>query len=814
MKLNIKSILPHIIAIALFCIGSLIYFYPVMQGKKMLQSDIVQYTGMAKQQNDFRAATGEEPFYTDSAFIGMPTYQLGANYPHHYIKQLDRALRFLPRPADYLFLYFISFYVLMLVLRAAPKFAFLGAIAFGLSTYYIIILGVGHNAKAHAVAYFPLVLAGILLVFQRKYILGFLLSCTALGLQIAANHFQMTYYLLLLVVVLGVVYLIDAYKKAELKHFFKSVGILSVAALFALLLNAANLLATQQYAKESIRGKSEITVAPDGSIKENNQGLSYQYITEYSYGKLETLDLLIPGFMGGSGNKEEFDKKDSKFLKNLNSYNPNDAQLIYAYSRMYWGDQPIVAAPAYLGAVVIFLFVLALFLVKGRFRIWVVAGIILTLLLSWGKNFSLLTDFFIDYIPMYNKFRAVSSIQVIIEFIVPMMAIVGLIRFVNKIESKEDKLKALKFTTIIIGGLCLFLLLLGTSIFDFVSPFDAFKDSPEIMKPLIEDRKSYFINDTIRTLIFILLTAGVLFYYLKGKLKENVLLIIVGIIIVIDLVGVNTRYVNASNFVQARRVDMPFQASPADKAIMQDTSHFRVYDKLQTMGGKPSYYHNAIGGYSAVKPRRFQEIYDFYLDESDSINKGNRKAIPSILNMLNVKYIIDANQGREVALTNPYTNGNAWFVEKVYPVTSANDELLKLKEINTKTEALVNKNEFSNYKQNYTTDSLATIVLKHHKPNHLEYVSNNTNDGLAVFSEMYYNNGWKAFIDGKETPHIRANYLLRALPIPAGKHTITFKFVPDVVKRGSIITLISSILFLLLIVFGIYYEFFRKEKQE
>ena len=518
MKINFKNMLPHLVAVVLFCIGSLIYFYPVLQGKKMLQSDIVQYTGMAKQQNDFRAATGEEPFYTDSAFIGMPTYQLGANYPHHYIKQLDRALRFLPRPADYLFLYLLSFYVLMLVLRAQPKFAFLGALAFGLSTYYIIILGVGHNAKAHAIAYFPLVLSGILLVFQSKYLVGFLLSCLALGLQIAANHFQMTYYLLLLVLILGIVYLIDAYKKNDLAHFFKSVGILAGAALFSLLLNATNLLATQQYAKESIRGKSDITIKPNGQIKDNDQGLSYQYITEYSYGKLETLDLLIPGFMGGSGSKDEFNEKESEFLKFLSysDYGPNDKQLIYAYSRMYWGDQPIVAAPAYLGAVVVFLFVLALFLVKGRFRIWVVSGIVLTLLLSWGKNFSVLTDFFIDYVPLYNKFRAVSSIQVIIELLVPMMAIIGLIRFVNKAAQKEAKLKALKFATILVAGLCLFLFFFGTAMFDFVSPNDAFKSNPDILQPLIEDRKAYFKSDTLRTLIFILITAVSLFLFLKG----------------------------------------------------------------------------------------------------------------------------------------------------------------------------------------------------------------------------------------------------------------------------------------------------------
>jgi hypothetical protein len=811
MKFDVKKLIPHLIVIGLFCVASLAYFYPVLKGQKMFQSDIVQYVGMAKQQNDFRAETGEEPYYTDTSFIGMPTYQLGAQYPHYYVKKLDRLLRFLPRPADYLFLYLLSFYILMLVLRIQPKFAVLGAFAFGLSTYFIIILGVGHNAKAHAIAYFPMVIAGILLTFQRKYIYGALLTTLALALQIAANHFQMTYYLLLLVLVLGFVYLWDAYRKKTLQYFFKAVGILVIAAVFSLLLNATNLLATQQYAKESIRSKSDLSIAPNGKIKPISAGLSPEYITEYSYGILESFDLLIPRFMGGSGGEDL--GKDSKFIKSLQSYDARDAQLIYRYSRPYWGEQPIVAAPAYIGAVVLFLFVLALFLLKGKLRIWVIAGAILALLLSWGKNFSLLTDFFINYIPMYDKFRAVSSIQVIIEFIIPILAIVGLVKFFNGTTSQEEKKKALKFATFITGGICLFFLLLGTSVLDFKSSLDAFKDRPEIMAPLIEDRKSLFVNDTLRSLAFILIATAVLWAYTKEKLKENVVLVIIGLVLVIDLVGVNTRYVNADNFVKARKVNKPFQASQADASILIDTTHFRVYDKMQILYGKPSYFHHALGGYSAVRPRRFQEIYDFYLNESDSLNISNRNAAPGILNMLNVKYIIDTNEGRELALTNPYTNGNAWFVDRVKPVNSSNEEIIALKNINLKNEAVVNTATFEGIDNSYQKDSLSTISLKRYQPNHLTYESNNTKSGLAVFSEMYYENGWKSFIDGKEVPHLRANFLLRALAIPAGQHTIVFKYDPQVVKTGTSIVIISSILFLLLVVFGIYFEI-RSAKKE
>jgi hypothetical protein len=474
MQRFLKEYLPHLVVLLLFVIASLAYFSPVLQGKKIFQSDIVQYTGMAKQQNDFREATGEETFWTNSAFGGMPTYQLGAKYPHNYIKKLDLTLRFLPRPADYLFLYFIGIYILFLVFKVDYKLAFLGALAFGFSTYLIIILGVGHNAKAHAIAYMPFVLSGIMLTFRGKYLYGFILTTIALALELVANHFQMTYYLLLLVIIIGIVYMIDAYKKKMLPHFFKAVAIMAVGAVIAVGLNATNILATKEYADTSTRGKTELTLNPDGTPKSGSTGLDYSYITEYSYGIKESFNLFIPRFMGGgSGDELPKDSETVEALLRMGA-SQQEANQILNQVPVYWGDQPIVAAPAYIGAVVIFLALLALFLVKGRLKWWITAAFLLSLFLSWGKNFSFLTEFFIDYVPLYNKFRAVSSIQVLIELVLPILAVVGLHQFLNDFERKEEKKKALLYATGIAGGLALVFLLFKSVLFDFASPYDKY----------------------------------------------------------------------------------------------------------------------------------------------------------------------------------------------------------------------------------------------------------------------------------------------------------------------------------------------------
>lgn len=805
----LKKSLPHLFVFLGFIVVSLTYFYPVLQGKEIFQSDIAQYIGMAREQNEFRAETGEEPYWTDAAFGGMPTYQLGANYPHNYIKELDRVLRFLPRPADYLFLYFIGLYILLLVLKIDYKLAFLGALAFGFSTYLIIILGVGHNAKAHAIAYMPWVLGGILLCFDRKYIPGFLLLSFGMALEISANHFQMTFYLLLLVVVLGLVYFYKAFKNQELGHFFKALGIMAMAVILAIGTNATNLMATKQYADFSTRGDTGLTITPQGPA-EKTEGLDYNYITEYSYGVIESFNLFIPRFMGGSSAEDVGVKSNIYSALTKMGAPPVQARQFTESAPTYWGNQPYVGAPAYIGATVIFLFVFALFLVRGRLKWWIVGGSILALLLSWGKNFGFLTEFFIDYIPLYNKFRAVSSIQVLIELCVPVLAIAGLSKFFTPSETKERKIFALKWASIIVGGTALVFLLFKAILFDFTGPSDGAmikQISLDFVRALKEDRKEIFTEDTIRSLVLVLLSAGALWMYLQNKLKKNATVIVLGVLLLFDLVGVDKRYVNSEDFVQSSVVNNPFQANVADREIMKDTGHYRVFD----LSGSPfntartSYFHNSIGGYHAAKPGRMQELYDFYLSQNNL----------QVLNMLNTKYFIIPTQEGVMTQQNPETNGNAWFVKDVKPVKNANEEILGLNGINTKKTVVVDE-KFSEYlpKRSFSPDSLSQIRLVSYRPDELKYEYTAKNEQLAVFSEIYYPHGWQAYIDGEEAPHFRANYVLRAMVLPAGEHKVTFKFEPQVIKTGSSIALASSIILGLLLIGGIVYRFKREHTKQ
>ena len=808
MQFSIKKMLPHLLIFVGFIILSLAYFNPVLTGKQIFQSDIMQYTGMAKQQNDFRTQEGKETYWTNSAFGGMPTYQLGAHYPHNYIKKLDLKLRFLPRPADYLLLYFIGFYILLLVLKVDFKLAALGALAFGFSTYLIIILGVGHNSKAHAIAYMPLVLSGIILTFKRKYILGFLLTTVAMALELVANHFQMTYYLMLLVIVLGMAYLVDAYQKKKLSHFFKSIVILCAAVILSIGLNATNIMATQEYVKESTRGTSDLTINPDGSPKEVSSGLDRDYITTYSYGFVESFNLFIPRFMGG-GSYEDVGKASNTYdaLRTMGAP-PVQALQEVKHVPTYWGDQPIVEAPAYVGAVILFLFVFALFLIRGRLKWWLLGGVILSLLLSYGKNLGFLTNLFIDYFPLYNKFRAVSSIQVILELCIPILGIFGLVKLFNEFEKDETKLKALKYSAIITGGLALVFLLFGSSLFDFVGNNDgryiqgygqAYVDAVK------QDRKAFFMSDTIRTLILVLFSAVVIWMYLKKKLSEQLVVVAFAVLIVFDLVVVDRRYVNNDNFVSSIQVKKPYQANTADLEILKDTTHYRVFD-LTSGNTKASYFHNSLNGYNAAEMKRYKELLEFYIYNNH---------LP-VLNMLNTKYIIGQGEnGKPITYTNPDANGNAWFVSDLEQVNSANDEIRALDSLDTKHKAIYAIAPLSKQKEldnRFIVDSTASIQLTGYKPNDLKYQSSNANDGFAVFSENYYGDGWQAYIDGVEAEHIRVNYVLRGMQIPAGNHAIEFKFEPQVIKTGSTIALGSSILLGLLLIGGLFYKFKNKQK--
>ena len=798
----INRFYPHAIAILGFVIISVLYFYPVLQGKQIFQSDIVQYTGMAKEQNDFRAADNVEPFWTNSAFGGMPTYQLGAKYPHDYIGAIDDVLRFLPRPADYLFLYFLGFYGLMLVLKVDPLKAFFGALAFGLSTYLIIILGVGHNAKAHAIAYMPMVIAGFILVFQKKYILGGLVTLLASALEINANHFQMTYYLLIFLLILSAYYSYQFLKDKNYKGLLYSIGILGVAGVFAIGTNATNLLATAEYADFSTRGKSELTYNPDGSTNSSSSALTYDYITEYSYGIAESFNLIAPRLFGGSNN--EAVGKDSNMYEFMISQGVPEDQATDFVSGMptYWGDQPIVAAPAYIGVVVFFLAIMALFIDKRKIKYVFLSGAAVALVLSWGKNFPLVTDFFIDFVPMYNKFRAVSSIQVILELCFPVLAIMGLQSFFTL--DKKIQWKALYETTIL--GLGIFLILFfSKSMFSFSGGSDAYFQEnygPEFVNALKQDRMSLYSADLLRSSFFIIVVSGVLWLSMKEKVAQNTAIIIVGLLMVSDLFFVDKNYVSAKDFVRGSQVEAPFQEKPSDAEILKDTSHYRVFEVSGNLSSaRASYFHKSIGGYSAVKPRRMQQLFDYQIANNNM----------EVLNMLDVKYVIQTDKtGKEFPTSNPKANGNAWFVSQVKLVNSADEEMKALKGLDSKNVALVNSNDFKIKNTAFAKDNSARIILETYKPNYLKYVSNNANEGLAVFSEMYYGKGWNAYIDGKSVDHIRVDYVLRGLNIPAGKHTIEFKFEPQVIKTGSMITLISSIGMLLLLAGGIYFE--RKKK--
>jgi hypothetical protein len=788
---------PHALAILGFVLISLIYFYPVLQGKQIFQSDIVQYTGMAKEQNDFRASDHIEPYWTNAAFGGMPTYQLGAKYPHDYIGMIDDALRFLPRPADYLFLYFLGFYGLLLVLKIDPLKAFFGALAFGLSTYLIVILGVGHNAKAHAIAYMPLVIAGFIMVFRKKYVLGGLITMFAVALEVNANHFQMTYYLLIFLLILSGYFIYQDVKEKQYKSMLYSFGVLAIAGIFAIGANATNLLATTEYANFSIRGKSELTFNPDGSKIVGNSAMSKEYITEYSYGIAESFNLIAPRLFGGSNN--EALGKDSKMYDFMIGQGVPEAQANDFVSGMptYWGDQPIVAAPAYIGAVVFFLGILALFIDKRKIKYVFLSGAIIALILSWGKNFPALTDFFIDYVPIYDKFRAVSSIQVILELCFPVLAVMGLHSFMKS--EKEEQLQALWQTAAIaIGTLVILFLLKGMFSFSGGSDSDFLKSyGPGFVDALKEDRKSLFSADLLRSGFFILLSAGILWMFIKNKLAQNTTVILVGLLMIFDLFFVDKKYVSGKDFVSGREVEVPFQESPSDTQILKDTTNYRVFEVNGLLNARSSYFHKSIGGYSAVRPRRMQQLFDY------QIAKNNME----ILNMLDVKYVIQTDkEGKEFPTSNPNANGNAWFVSQVKLVNSADEEMKALDSLDSKNVAIVNSKDFEIKNTAFAKDSLATVTLDSYKPNHLKYTSNNTNEGLAVFSEMYYGKGWNAFIDGKKADHIRVDYVLRGLQIPAGKHSIEFKFEPQVIKTGSTITLISVAGMLLLLVGGIYFE--------
>ena len=783
-----KTYLNHFICVAILGIVSVVYFYPIISGKSIQQSDISQFLGMSKQIVDHREEFNEEPFWLDNAFLGMPSFQVSAKYPFDILYYIDQGIRFLPRPADYLFLYLISFYFLIISLRINYKYALFGALAFGFSTYLIIILGVGHNTKALALGYLPLVLSGFLITLRGDYLKGFIISSLFLGLQVHANHYQMTYYTLIMLFIVVVIHYWDFFKKNELRRIYQSLIVFLSVGLISLMMNAPSLLATKEYSEFSTRSKNEISINPDGSLKESMNGLDKDYITEYSYGILESFNLIFPRFMGG-GSSETI-RESSKLMEFIRSLEPNQAQQVYQFSKMYWGNQPIVAAPAYLGISIFFIFLISLLLVNDLNRRWIIISVIISLILSWGKNFSVLTDFMIDSFPLYDKFRAVSSIQVIIEFCIPFLAVLGLKNFFSNDFDENKKLNSLKYVSVFLISLILIFYVFGGYILDFKSDFEIFSQYPEILNLIIEERKYLFEYDLIRSLIIVISVAIILFLFLKKLIKANVSLALLTIVLIFDLWDVNKSYVNADQFVNSTNVISPFTKAIYDEAILRDKSDFRVYEPQRGFSNaRTSYFHKSIAGYHAAKPKRIQNLYDFY------ISNNNMK----ILSMLNVKYLIQISEDNPLGVTrNPNNLGNAWFIEETKIVDSADEELLNLNQVELKSICITQDQSLKGL--NYKLDNRNSIELVKRKANELVYKSSTTSTQFAVFSEAFYKKGWQAYIDNKPVSHYKVNYLLRGLIIPEGDHEIVFKFYPEIVKSGVYISIVSYLILFMIFI--------------
>jgi hypothetical protein len=810
-KFPFKKLMPYLAAVILFMVLTLGYMSPLMEGKVLKQDDIIRHKGMSKEVVDFREKTGEEALWTNSMFSGMPAYQISVQYKANLVQYIDKLMRLgLPRPADLVFLYMLGFFILLNVLGVNPWVSMAGAVAYGFSSYFFIILEAGHNSKAHAIAYMAPLLAGIILTYKGKYWFGGILTLLFMALEIQAGHPQITYYLALLILILGITELASAIKTKKYIPFIKATAIIAAASMLGILTNITSLWATYEYGKETIRGRTELT-----SEKENRtSGLDKDYATQWSYGISETGTLLIPNFNGGSSHGKLSENSES-FKAMINNQVPRDqAENVINGMPTYWGDQPFTSGPVYVGAIVFFLFVFGLIMIKGNLKWWLLAGTLLSILLSWGKNFPVLTDFFLNYFPGYNKFRAVSMTLVIAELTIPLLAFLALGEVFKKDFDKQRAFKALKLSVYIVGGFSLIFALLPGLFFNFTGPSDAqlSKSFPEwLMSALVDDRRNMLRLDAFRSLIFILLSAGVIWAFISNKLNKGYVFAALTLLIVVDMWAVNKRYLGDEDFMNKSRFEKPFVKTKADELILKDTDpDYRVLNLTVDpfADASTSYFHKSIGGYHGAKLRRYQELYEHQIQKNFNLN---------VLNMLNTKYIIQPDQNRKPQVVpNMNALGNAWFVDSVRMVDNADQELNALTNFDPATTAIMDK-RFEKDLEGFTPqiDSTAQIQLIEYEPNHLKYQSNTKTDQLAVFSEIYYDKGWNAYVDEKPVPHFRVNYVLRAMIVPAGKHLIEFKFEPRVYYVGEKISLASSLLLIFILLGSVVYylrNFYRKEE--
>lgn len=832
-----KMLLPHIIAVAVFLVITMAYFSPLIQGKVLPQHDVTQFQGAFKELSDYYDNEGESSEWTGSMFSGMPAYQIGikGGSPNFldYIEKPFKALG--STSAGTVFTAMLMAYILFCMMGFKPVVSILGAIAYSLSSYNIIILEAGHVTKAWTLAYMPLVVAGLIAVFRKKMILGGILFALGLALQIKSNHLQMTYYTGLFCIILFVAYAIQTLSKKDFKTFLKASGILTVGLALALACNIGNIFANLEMARESTRGKSELTINKSDADQQS-EGLSRDYVFGWSYGKAETFTFIIPNLYGGVSKPFDNDSKSVKILtqKVQSGEVPADfANQVAQVMREYWGAQPFTSGPVYLGVIVCFLFILGMIVIRSKMKWALFVATVFFILLAWGKNLDWFNDWFFYNFPLYTKFRAVSSALVIPALSVVMLAVWGVKEFFSGEIDKKKLTRALYISLGTVGVICLVAWIAPGMFTNFVGENDVrWKDQvPEwYYQALLADRKDLLTADALRSLVFVLLAGGIMLFSLRSKMEVHKLALYstigISVLILADLWNVDKRYLGEKNFVnKSTYKSETFPQSVADKAILQDQQpSYRVLNLNNTFEETgTSYYHKSIGGYHAAKLKRYQELIEYRLSnevehiigsfQSQNIDTitASFEGTPS-LNMLNAKYVIF--HPSQPPLVNPNAMGNGWFVNEYELVDNADAEIMALNTLDPLKTAVVDKRfEGELAGLNIVPDSTATITLTEYKPNRLTYKTKAASEQLAVLSEVYFSDGWQAYVDGQEVPHFRADWTLRALRVPAGEHEIVFQFEPKTYRLCRNVAAASSALLILLLV-GILVMPFIKKKEE
>ncbi len=803
-----KKPLGIVLCIIAFALITLIYFSPIIQGKRIKQHDVEMHKGMSQEIVDYKAKTGEQSLWTNSMFGGMPAWNISVPQNSNLMTYVHKVLNAgFPHPIGAVFVSMLGFFILLLVLDCKIWVSFIGALAYGFTSYLFIVIGAGHNSKAMAMAYMAPVIAGILLTYKGKYLWGAVLTAISLALEVRAGHLQITYYLLLIVLCMVIAEFVDAVKQKKYLEFFKASGILVGVAVIAIMTCTTTLYANYEFGKETMRGKPVLTK----NVENQTNGLDRDYVTQWSYGIGETWSLMIPNIKGGAsayiGSKNDaLQAADPRFRSTI------------AQQSAYWGDQPGTSGPVYVGAIVCFLFVLGLFIVKGKYKWALLAATVLSILLSWGKNFMGFTDFFLDYVPGYNKFRAVSMTLVIAEVCMPLLAFLALAEMFRNPDALKKNMRYFWISLGITGGLCLMFYALPQTFFSFLSQGEASQFQQlakgqdgamyQMFATQLENvRVAIFRKDTLRSLFFIVIAALVILLNVKGKMKPNMMFAALAVLVVADMLTIDKRYLNNDSFIDKRKYDKPFTMSETDKQILNDKSlNYRVINLATNTfnDASTSYFHKSVGGYHGAKLRRYQDVIDHYLSNTGDDN------FFKLLNMLNTKYIIYPRDNKLSYYPNFEAFGNAWIVGDIQWVATPNAEIDAIATTDVKNVAIINE-EFRDLVGNFVAaPAEGAIKLIDYKPNQLTYNFDSSKDELVVFSEIWTKKGWTMKVDGVESPLFRSDYILRSAIIPAGRHEIVMRYEPSIWKVGNTIQLITSLLLLVGLALALYIAFRKK----